>query len=254
MATVYGPVSSWRLGGSLGIDPICEVNVCSFDCVYCQLGKTTKKTIERDIFVDPKIIEQELKKLLYASKVYDVATISGTGEPELAKNLGEIIDVVRKVTKLPVTILTNSSLMYEKNVRKDLSKANVVCAKLDAPNDYLFQKINKPHPEINFNSMIEGMIKFRDEFDGKYALQMMFIEENKLHAKEMRELAEKIKPDEIQIDTPFRPCRVPKLSRDELKKVNEVFEGMDYISYYEHPRVRKVKPINQSETLKRRPE
>jgi len=252
MKPVYGPVPSWRLGISLGIDPICEVKVCSFDCIYCQLGETTRKTIERDIFVDTKLIEQELRELPYAPKVYDVVTLSGTGEPELAKNLGDIIEVVRDVTKLPVAILTNSSLMYDRNVRKDLSKADIVAAKLDTPNENLFKKINNPHPDTDFDSMLEGMIKLRDEFDGKYALQMMFIEQNRLYAKEMREIAEKIRPDEVQIDTPFRLCRVPKLNPDELKKVTKAFEGMNVISYCESKKPR-IKPIDESETLKRRP-
>jgi wyosine [tRNA(Phe)-imidazoG37] synthetase (radical SAM superfamily) len=252
MKPVYGPVPSWRLGKSLGIDPICEIKICSFDCIYCQLGKTTRKTIERDIFVDTKLIKQELRKLPYASKVYDVVTLSGTGEPELAKNLGEIIEIARDVTKLPVAVLTNSSLMYDGNVRKDLSKADIVVAKLDAPNYDLFKKINNPHPNIDFDSMVEGMIKFRDEFHKKYALQMMFIEQNKLYSKQMREIAEKIRPDEVQIDTPFRPCKVPKLNPDELEKVTESFKDMNVISYYKSKKL-KIKPMDESETLKRRP-
>jgi len=252
MKPVYGPVPSWRLGRSLGIDPVCEVKVCSFDCVYCQLGRTTKKIIQRKIFVNVAEIEEELSKIPDKSKRFDVVTLSGTGEPELAKNLGEIIEVAGKVTKLPVAILTNSSLMYDRDVRKDLSRADIVTAKLDAPNYDIFKKINNPHPDIDFDSMIEGMIKFRDEFDGKYALQMMFIEQNKSYSKQMRELAEEIRSDEVQIDTPFRPCKVPKLNPSELKKVTEAFKGMNAISYYESTKP-KIKPIDESETLKRRP-
>jgi len=252
MKPLYGPVPSWRLGISLGIDPVCEVKVCSFDCVYCQLGRTTKKIIKRHVFVDTKIIERELRKLPFTSKTYNVATLSGTGEPELAKNLREIIKVTRNVTKLPVAVLTNSSLMYEKKVRDDLSRADIVVAKLDAPNRTLFKKINNPYPDINFRSMLDGMIKFRDEFGGKYALQMMFIEENKKYAKEVRAIAEEIRPDEVQLNTPSRPCNVRCLSREEMKKITEVFKGMNCISYYERKKP-KIRPIDKSETFIRRP-
>lgn len=232
MRIVYGPVASWRLGISLGIDPICELKVCSFDCIYCQYGETTRKIIERKVFVDPKEVEQELRGYPYVSQVADVATFSGSGEPSLNKQLGRIIDVVRNVTKLPVAILTNSSFMHDRNLRNDLRKADIVVAKLDAPNYRLFQLINDPHPKIDFDSMLEGMIKFRGEFDKKYTLQIMFVEQNRSYAKEMREIAEKIRPDEVQINTPSRANK-PRLSPFELKKVSEVFEGMSYISYYD---------------------
>lgn len=252
MQIVYGPVASWRLGISLGIDPICEMKVCSFDCIYCQCGRTTRKTIERKVFVNLERLEQELAGYAYVSQVANVATFSGSGEPSLSKRLGRMIEVVRDISGLPVAILTNSSLMHDRNVRNDLGKADIVVAKLDAPSRRLFQEINDPHPEIGFDSMLEGMMKFRDEFDKVYALQMMFVEQNKLYAKEMREIAEEIRPDEVQINTPSRANK-PKLSANELRKVSEVFEGVNYISYYESRRLR-VKAFDKLETLKRRPE
>ena len=251
MRAVYGPVASWRLGLSLGVDPICELKVCSFDCIYCQCGKTTRRILERKIFVDSKSLEQELIKYPYVSQVADVATFSGSGEPTLNKRLGRMIDVVRNISKLPVAILTNSSLMHDRDVRDDLAKADIVVAKLDAPNQRLFQEINDPHPEIDFHSMLEGMIKFRDEFHRIYALQMMFVEQNKLYAEEMRKIAEQVKPDEVQINTPSRANK-PKLSANELRKVSEVFEGLNHLSYYESKKLR-VKPFDRLETLQRRP-
>jgi len=251
MRAVYGPVASWRLGLSLGVDPICELKVCSFDCIYCQCGKTTRRILERKIFVDSKSLEQELIKYPYVSQVADVATFSGSGEPTLNKRLGRMIDVVRNISKLPVAILTNSSLMHDRDVRDDLAKADIVVAKLDAPNQRLFQEINDPHPEIDFHSMLEGMIKFRDEFHKIYALQMMFVEQNKLYAEEMRKIAEQVKPDEVQINTPSRANK-PKLSANELRKVSEVFEGLNHLSYYESKKLR-VKPFDRLETLQRRP-
>lgn len=252
MKPIYGPVPSWRLGVSLGIDPICEVKVCSFDCVYCQLGRTTKKITKRHVFVDTKIIEQELRQLSVVPNSYDVATLSGTGEPELAQNLRKIIEATKNITKLPVAVLTNSFLMHEKSVRNDLSRADIIVAKLDAPNRTLFKRINNPHPDIDFESMLEGMIKFRGEFDGKYALQMMFIDKNKKYAKKMRTIAEEIQPDEIQLNTPSRSCNIRCLSSKEMNKITKVFNGMNYISYYERKKP-KVKSIDRLETSIRRP-
>ena len=251
MKTTYGPVRSWRLGRSFGIDPICELKVCSFDCIYCQCGRTTTKTIERKVFVDTELIEQELREYPYLSQAADVATISGLGEPELAKNLGEIIEVAGLVTKLPVAVLTNSSLMHERNVRSELEKADIVCAKLDAPNHRIFGRINHPHPDIDFNSMIDGMIRFRSEFHGKYALQVMFVNENRPYAPEIRKIAEEIQPDEVQINTPSRANK-PKLTPTQLEDVTRAFKGMNYVSYYEAKKP-PAKPFHKLETLRRRP-
>ncbi len=254
LKSVYGPVPSWRLGRSLGIDPICKRKVCSFDCVYCQLGRTTEKTIERRTFVREERVEKDLKEIWEKAKgKADVVTLSGTGEPELAKNLGELIGIAKQITGLKVVVLTNSSLMDRRSVRNDLAKADVVVAKLDAHNPELFERINRPHPSIKFEHMLEGMRRFRDEFEGKYALQMMFIDLNKAHAKAMRRLAEEIRADEIQIDTPLRPSPVKPLTREEIEKIKRVFEGMNYISVYDRGRP-KVEAVDRRETLERRPE
>ena len=196
-------------------------------------------------------MERALTAYPFVSHVANVATFSGSGEPALNKQLGSLIEVVRKVTNLPVAILTNSSLMSDPGVRRDFQKADIVVAKLDAPNPRLFQQINAPHPQLDFGAMVEGMVKFREEFRKKYALQLMFVKQNKSHAKELRELAEQIRPDEIQINTPTRANK-PRLCRKELQAITKAFRGMHYISYYAARKLRVV-PFNRLETLKRRP-
>jgi len=208
MKSVYGPVPSWRLGKSLGIDTVCaEGKTCSFDCIYCQLGKTIHKTNERRMFVETERVRQDLKDMLKKTDP-DVVTVSGTGEPTLAANLGEIADMVREVTDLPLAILTDSSLMIGDDVRKDLNKFDIVVAKLDAPNQNIFEEINQPLDGITLKSVLDGIKRFRKEFKGYLALQMMFVEQNKGHAKEIAELARAIKPNEVQLNTPLRPCPV----------------------------------------------
>jgi len=231
---VYGPVSSWRLGRSLGVDLICQEKgkVCSFDCVYCSLGRTTELTTERRVFVPTELVARELEKV--AGKVEaDIVTFSGTGEPTLAENLGEAIRIARKVSGLPIAVLTNSSLMMRKDVRRDLARADVVKGKLDAHNAELLGRINRPHRDVIFEEIVEGMKEFRGEFRGEFAVEVMFVPGNMEFSREIAEVLRKIGPDEVQINTPLRPSPVRPLTRRELKEVQESFGGMNFRSVYE---------------------
>jgi len=252
MKTIYGPVSSWRLGKSLGIDLICKKKVCSFDCVYCQLGLTAEKTVERKTFVPIELVAQELKRVVGNVEV-DVVTFSGTGEPTLAQNLGEAIKVAKEISGAPVAVLTNSSLMSRKDVRKDLVTADIVKGKLDAPNEELFRAVNRPHEKITFWEIVDGIKRFRREFRGKLALEIMFIDENKFFSEEIAAIAQAIGPDEIQINTPLRPSPVAPLTQEELKEVQRDFEGMNFVSVYEakRPEVRKTVGLKKLRVLKR---
>ena len=254
MKTVYGPVPSWRFGRPLGIDPVCRFKekVCSFDCIYCQLGRTKHKIIRRRKFIEASRIEKDLKEALKKAKA-DIITISGSSEPTLASNLGEIIRKIRKTSDLPIAILTNASLFYMKEVRKELSGLDVVAAKLDAPNAEIFKKMNRPYKSIRFKGLVNGIMKFRKEYTGKLALQMMFTKENASYAKEMAKIAEKIKPDEVQLNTPLRPSPVKPLSPSEMKKIKKEFRGFSVVSVYDAKKVR-AKALDLHEVRKRRPE
>lgn len=233
MEIVYGPVSSWRLGRSLGIDPICEGGkICSFDCVYCSLGPTTEKSIERKVFVPSREVAQALERAVGEVEA-EVVTFSGTGEPTLAQNLGELIEMARAISGLPVAVLTNSSLKTREDVRKDLAKADIVKGKLDVPNEELFRRINRPHEKILFKDVVSGLKKFREEFDGEFQLEVMFVPENKDLSEEIAKIVETVGADEVQINTPLRPSAVSPLSRDELREVQKSFEGMNIHSVFE---------------------
>jgi len=252
---IYGPVPSWRLGSSLGIDPISsDKKVCTFDCIYCQIGRKPAFIKERKIYVETEKIINELK-ILSSIKV-DYITFSGSGEPTLAKNLGELIKEIRKIHKEKIAVLTNSSLINKKDVMGDLSMADFVIAKLDAPSQERFNIINKPMEGILFNGIIEGIKDFKSNYKGRLGLQIMFIEQNKDKAKELAVLAEEINPDEIQINTPLRPCGVKPLSRDELSAVKKHFLNIPgfkdkVVSVYEARR-KDVRPVDLKCTLERR--
>jgi len=247
---IYGPVPSWRLGSSLGIDPISgKDKVCTFDCIYCQIGKTGRFTKERKIYIPLDEIIEELSSLPPVK--IDYITFSGRGEPTLAENLGKIIKAIKTLRKDKIAVLTNSSLMYREDIREDLLLADFVIAKLDVYSQKSLEAINRPIKEITFNLILEGIKQFRFKYKGKMALQIMFLEENKGNAKEIAQIAKEINPDEVQINTPLRPCEIEPLSREKIDAVNEYFKDMNSISVYEKEK-KEVEPISEEATLKRR--
>lgn len=251
---VYGPVSSWRLGRSLGVDPISHKGkVCTFDCVYCQLGKTDIFQSEREIFVPTEKLLAEIKS--FPPMDLDFITFSGTGEPTLAKNLGEMIHEIKKIKKEKIAVITNSSLMDSQDVREDLSRADLVLAKLDASFGDLFHRVSRPVAQIDFNRMVEGIAAFRKICKGELALQMMFITANQHYAAEMAKIADQIRPDEIQINTPLRLSGVAPLQERELRGVTEYFRNYfgDKINIWDVYETRRavVHPVNEDDTRRR---
>lgn len=248
---IYGPVPSWRLGSSLGIDLLsCEDKICSFDCVYCQIGRTSSYTTEREVYVPAEAVIEEMKRLPEACQI-DYITCSGRGEPTLAKNLGEAIAAVKALQKEAVAVITNSSLMDKKEVRAELSRADFVIAKLDGASQESVELINKPAPGIGFEAIFNGLKEFRREYNGQLAIQIMFIDENKGDAAKLAGLCAKIRPDEVQINTPLRPCGVKPLSRKELFGIKGYFKEMRVVSVYDGQH-KEIRPLSPEDTLRRR--
>jgi len=252
MAIIYGPVASWRLGRSLGIDLLnTRKKVCSFSCVYCQLGETDQFIVEPREFISLEQLTSEIELLRPIEA--DYATFSGMGEPTLASNLGEAIELARSILDLPVAVLTNSSLMFRENVRQQLAHANVVVAKLDVPNANLFAKVNRPASSLRFDLIVDGMRRFRDTYRGKLALQVMFVQANEDYAEEIAKLAHSVSPDEVQINTPLRPSKVKPLPRENIASIRGKFNNLrNVITVYEAPK-REARPLDLVETLRRRP-
>jgi len=251
MKYVYGPVPSWRLGRSLGVDLISGEKACTFDCIYCQLGKTIRHIIKRQLFVPTSEIVKELESIPQLQ--LDYITLSGTGEPTLAADLGETISEIKKRFKNRVAVLTNSSLMHDPQVRKELSLADLVVAKLDAPTEALFKLINQPTNGVTLHMVVEGIKRFNEEYPGKLALQMMFVPQNKEQAAAMAQLAKEINPVEVEVNTPLRPCPIQPLSPEELSKIKELFKPLKVYSVYDVERP-ETRPMDEVETRRRRPE
>lgn len=250
---IYGPVPSWRLGRSLGVDLLsAEGKTCSFDCVYCQLGTTVQRLTERADFVTLNALARELQAARTVPA--DYVTFSGTGEPTLASNLGQAIQMAKSVLGLPAAVLTNSSLMPRAEVRQALGQADVVVAKLDAPNEELYHRINRPAAGYSLEELIRAIGLFRQSYKGKLALDMMFVSANKGLASEMARIASRLAPDEIQINTPLRPSPVPPLTPDEIDAIRKEFRMLpNVITVYDAVRP-EVTPIDLAETRRRRPE
>ena len=175
------------------------------------------------------------------------------GEPTIASNLGQAIEIVKSRLGLPVAVLTNSSLMPREDVRQELAWADVVVAKLDAPSEELFHVINRPAISYSFGEILQGIMRFRSEYRGKLALQIMFIEANKDYALEMARIAEWLSPDEVQLNTPLRPSTVQPLTPEDISAIRRVFFGCrNVLTVYEAQRT-EVAPLNLEETLRRRP-
>ena len=211
VSSIYGPVDSWRLGKSLGVDLIMDPSTCSFNCTYCQLGFIQKITSERKLFISTKKVLDDFKASNW--KDANVITFSGSGEPTLALNIGEVIKEIKKLTlgKIPVAILTNGTLFNDEKVREDILNADVISVKLDAPDEETLQAINRPAEEINLGLILTGIKKLKQDIvkacRGMPLLQMqiMFMPQNKNKINELAKLLNEIKPDEVALNTPTRP-------------------------------------------------
>ena len=214
---LYGPVASRRLGLSLGVD-IVPFKVCTLDCVYCQLGKTTEKTVERAEYVSPEEILVELKEKLAGGLRADFITVGGSGEPTLNSHLGEIIDGIKKISDIPVAVLTNGTLLYKPDVRADCAKADVVLPSLDAGDKQTFEEINCPHKDILIENLISGLCDFRNEYAGQIWLEVLFVEGLNTGAEQVtgiKKAIERIRPDKVHLNTSVRPT-----ARTDIKKVD----------------------------------
>jgi wyosine [tRNA(Phe)-imidazoG37] synthetase (radical SAM superfamily) len=209
LSSVYGPVPSWRFGSSLGIDPIGAVSSCSFNCVYCQLGEIQSHTAQRQLFVPTEQIVADLQA--FEPWDVDVVTVSGSGEPTLALNLGEILVAVKDITERPAVVLTNSTMLGESEVMQALSLADSVAVKLDALSSEQLHRVNRPVSGIDWSIIWTGLKQFRLQYEGHLAIQTMILSpwSDEMQASYIR-LMQQLKPDEIQLNTPTRPRPVTR--------------------------------------------
>lgn len=205
--TIYGPIKSWRFGWSVGVDLLFQTSICSFNCIYCQLGNIQKHTTQREIYVPTEQVLRDFDDFLSENKPFDVITYSGSGEPTLALNLGETASLLKD--KIPqetsLQILTNATTLHDQSVREDLLLFDRVTIKLDAPNQNILNIINRPSDNISFNSIVQGILEFKSIYKGTVDIQMMFLPLNASHLEDYIDFLKRIQPDTVQLNTPSRP-------------------------------------------------
>ena len=264
---IFGPVPSRRLGRSLGID-LTPHKTCSFDCIYCECGRTTDLTTKRKLFVDPDRVLFELKSFFdeHGKQFIDAITFSGSGEPTLYKELGYLINSIKSdYPNIPVGILTNGSLFWQSDVRKDAINADFVIPSLDAPNPTLFKKINRPHENIKWESYIQGLKLFCQEYKGNLRLEVFLLKDlnsTKESIDEFKNLLLEIKPPMVELNTLVRPGvekSIAGLFTKEMKYIASRFEPINckIIGKYEKKKTQKetVKDLDSLiiKILSRRP-
>ena len=260
---LYGPVPSRRLGRSLGIDLVPH-KICTYNCIYCQIGKTTEKTLIRKEYIPVKAILEEVKRFLKeeASSIEHLS-LSGSGEPTLHSKIDSVIRGIKAITSIPVAVITNGSLLYEQQVRESLLQADIVLPSLDAASAETFEKINRPHQGISVDKVIEGMVEFRRVYRGQIWLEILFCKGVNDHQSElitMKKAVDQIQPDLIHLNTvvrpPFEKWAVP-LDQKEMEEMRAFFgERASIISEFDrHPPAVTERDIKEEilKILKRRP-
>lgn len=225
---LFGPLMSRRFGRSLGID-LCPMKTCSYDCIFCQLGRTKEKTIKREEFFPLEAICNEIAHWLQTDGHAEYITLAGSGEPTLYSRFGELIDFIHSKTDIPVLLLSNGSLFWQREVREAASKVDVVKLSMSVWNQDLFEKINRPFQKVTFERMIDGEIKFRTEFKGKLILEVFLLAGINAITTDVRRIAKftnQIRPETIHLNTVTRPpaesfaCSVDK---EKIERFSVIF-------------------------------
>ncbi len=228
---IYGPIKSRRLGLSLGLNLSLD-KICDLDCIYCQWGSVGHTVLERKEYAAASEIIAELKSWIQNNpeefKELKFVTLSGLGEPTLNICIGELIDQARAITGASIAIITNSTLLGNALVRKQILKADLIVPSLDAVDPQIFEKIDRPHPGIKLNQIIDGLIALRKEFSGKIWLEIMLVagvNDDLQHIEELKKVIQRINPDKIQLNSPVRkPAEkdVFPVQRSKLEKIKEI--------------------------------
>jgi len=226
MKYIFGPVFSRRLGISLGVDLV-PFKVCSMDCLYCEVGRTSEKTLKRAEYVPFEAVKSELEEYLSFNPELDYITFSGYGEPTLYSKLGDLISWLKTNYDYSLALLTNSSLLHDENVLREIRTVNVVLPSLDAGFEETFKKLNRPVEGLTLNKVVEGIKKLMTVTCGEVWLETLFVKgvnDSVEEIKKIGELVHEISPHRWQLNTVVRPPAygVEGLSYEELERVKEL--------------------------------
>jgi len=262
---LFGPVPSRRLGISLGVDLVPH-KVCSLNCIYCEVGRTTNLTIKRNEYIPLTDILTELENYLDKKPVLDYITFSGAGEPLLHNGIGKVITFIKEnYPDYKLALLTNSTLLYDENVRIEVSGIDLLLPSLDAVSDIVFKKLNRPNSKLDNKKIIDGLVKFRNNFSGKIWLEVFIVpglNDTSTELDLLKNTIMKINPDSVQLNTLDRPGTESWLapaSKQKLEEIADFFKPLPVEIIAKFKSRNKVtsyhKNIEQQiiETIKRRP-
>ncbi len=234
MKYIYGPVQSRRIGLSLGLS-LTPYKICSFDCVYCQLGRTTRATCQRGEYADIRELLAEVAGWFSEHKelgrTLDYVSLAGSGEPTLHTHIGECIAGIKKITATPVAVLTNASLFMDPDVRAGVRQADLLIPSLDAVIQEVFEKIDRPVPPVRVTDIIEGLVCLRAEFKNRFWLEVMIVRGMNDRPEDiagLKSAVARIRPDKVQLNSPVRAtaeCGIEPADQQALERIKEMLGG-----------------------------
>lgn len=257
---LFGPVPSRRFGRSLGVD-LTPFKTCSLDCIFCQLGHTTNKTLERREYVPVEKLKRELLAWIHGGGTADYITLAGSGEPTLHSGFGELIDFIHANSDIPVALLTNGTTLYSQEVRKSAAKADVVKVTLSAYDQESFARIHRPCEKATFSRLVNGACAFRMDFKKNLWIEVFLLAGFNSSPEDVRRIAEfvrQVKPDKIHLNTSVRPpsesIAVP-LAEGKMSELSRLFEPPAEVvaEFRSDCPIIEVKEIDVIEMLRRRP-
>jgi len=227
--TIFGPIPSRRLGASLGVNNI-PYKICSYNCVYCQVGRTLHMQVKRTLYSNPSEVFDEVKKkverIRETQQNVDYISIVPDGEPTLDSSLGELIERLKELG-LPVAVITNSSLTWDKSVQEDLKKADWVSVKIDAISPNTWKQINRPHASLSLDETLQGMQEFAGSYTGTVCTETMLVKDLNDIPEELTAIANfiisRVSPDRASAGVPTRPPAEPWVSRPEPESITAAY-------------------------------
>ncbi len=259
--TIFGPVPSRRFGRSLGVD-LTPMKTCCFDCVFCQLGPTRHPTLERREYVPVQTVKEEILRWRDEGGSADFATLSGSGEPTLHSGFGDVLRFLKTELPCPAVLLTNGSLLYLPEVRAAAVDANVAKLSLSAWDADSFRRVNRPHPDLDFDRSLAGMQAFRSAFAGRLWLEVFLVaglNDAPDQVARIAELAATLAPDKIHLNTAVRPpaeSTVQPVPQDRMERLADRFRPRAEVIADFSPRPGSGVAVNESailDMLRRRP-
>lgn len=228
---LFGPVPSRRLGISLGVDLV-PMKTCTLNCMYCECGRTTNLALERKEYVPFEAVKEELTHYFSHNPRPDYVTFSGSGEPTLNSRIGDVVHFIKSQTSdIPIAVLTNGTLLFQKQACEDIRDATVVIPSLDAATERVFRKINRPHPQLKIDTIIRGLVQFRKDYSGQMWLEVFIVpglNDTDQELTALKRAIEEIEPDRIQLNTLDRPGTVPTIHAATWKELEHVLDFLKF--------------------------